>query len=362
MRIEPWFCCCWPCSCALPQVLPTIGGRLEEWPQCEAHRSIMDRPWHTLMRHCSDRIPCRWWGLVLAVCAVSLGFGSVLSGQTVFRSKVELVTLTVTATDPAKRYVTDLGANDFVILEDGRPQATTFFQKADIPLALALVLDTSASMRTALRVAQEAAIRFASQLAAEDVAAVVAFDSTVRVCATFTNDSRRLEDAIRQLQADGSTAIYNALYIALKELARETARDRFPKRRRNAIVLLSDGDDTSSLLGYQEVLETAARQDTVIYAIRLGLRRNRSDRFHSDAPFVLRELAERSGGRVFFPQAVWDLPKVYSDIRTELSSQYALAYVSANSRRDGEFRRIDVRVSRPGVVARARHGYYAPSR
>lgn len=322
----------------------------------------MHTPWREVMRHQAEWAPSKCSRRVLALCASTLAFAALVSGQTVFRSSVELVTLTVTATDTEERYVTDLATDDFVVLEDGRPQATTFFRKADVPLVLALVLDTSASMRTALGVAQEAAITFARQLAAEDVAAVVAFDSTVRVHANFTSDSKRLEKAIRQLRADGSTAMYNGLYIALKELTRETAADEGPERRRKAVVLLSDGDDTSSLMGYEEILETAARHDTVIYAIGLGLKRSGVDRFRSDAPFVLRRLGERSGGRVFFPQAAWQLPKVYSEIRTELSSQYALAYVSSNARRDGQFRRIAVRIGRPGVVARARHGYYAPSR
>ena len=289
------------------------------------------------------------------------------SRQSVFRTGVDVVALNVTVTDGLNRYVTSLGQEDFLIFENGRRQEVTFFQKTALPLALVLLLDTSASMQGNLGVAQEAAIGFARELAPEDQAAVIEFDSTVSILQSFTNDRAAIERAIRDTKADGSTALYNALYIALKELSK-TAREVRGQPHRRALVLLSDGDDTSSLIASEEVLDLAARADTAIYAIGLGLGASSSTRGSAnvrsspDAHFLLRRFAEQTGGRVFFPSQAKDLSGVYAEIKTELSSQYALAYESNNPRRDGQFRQIAVRVDRTGLIARTRPGYYAAAR
>ena len=282
--------------------------------------------------------------------------------QSRFRSAVDVVSLNVTVTDGSLRYVTDLGQRDFEIFEDGRKQKLTFFQKTGLPLALVLLLDTSNSMQENLPVAQDAAVGFARELGPADLASVIGFSTTVHVLQDFTNDRTAIERAIRHTQADGSTALYNAVYIALRELSKTPRGPRGAEPRRQAIVLLSDGDDTSSLVCLDEVLDLAARDDTTIYAIGLGVRSSPAARNHSDAQFALRRLAERTGGRTFFPQMASDLAGVYGEIKAELSSQYSLAYESNNTRRDGQFRHVAVRVERTGAVARTRPGYYAPAR
>jgi Ca-activated chloride channel homolog len=279
-----------------------------------------------------------------------------------FRGGVDVVSLNVTVTDGARRYITDLGQSDFQIFEDGRKQELTFFQKTGLPLALELLLDTSASMQESLPVAQEAAIGFTRELGPDDLASVIDFDSSVHVLQGFTNDRSAIERAIRHTQANGSTALYNAVYIALRELNKTPPGPRSTEPRRQAIVLLSDGDDTSSLVGFDEVLDLAARNDTTIYAIGLGLRTQVPGRSPPDAQFVLRRLSEQTGGRTFFPQVANDLAAVYGEIKAELSSQYSLAYESTNSGRDGRFRRVSVLIARPGAIGRTRPGYYAPTR
>jgi Ca-activated chloride channel family protein len=283
-----------------------------------------------------------------------------------FRTGVDLVSLSVTVTDAAHRYVADLDRADFLVLENGVPQTLTFFGKAEVPLALALLLDTSASMEGTLATAQEAALGLVRQLGPADQTMVIEFDSSVRTLLGFTNDLGALEAAIRGTEAGGSTALYNALYVALKELAHTSRNtrnrdDQGPRRR--AIVVLSDGDDTSSLVAFEEVLELAARVDTVIYTIGLGLARPVGGRQEApQAPFILRRLAHQTGGRAFFPREVKELAGVYREIRSELSSQYSLAYESSAARNDGRWRPIVVRVNRPGVAARTRQGYYAPKK
>jgi Ca-activated chloride channel homolog len=307
---------------------------------------------------------------IIAILAVLGGASRPITGdgqtspaqRSVIRTGVDAVALNVTATDGARRYVTDLGQDDFLIFEDGRKQELTFFQKTGLPLALVLLLDTSASMQQSLAVAQEAAIGFTRELGPADVASVIDFDHSVHVLQGFTNDRGKIEEAIRQTVADGSTSLYNALYIALREVNKAPRDERTAEPRRRAIVVLSDGDDTSSLIGFDEVLDLAARGDTTIYAIGLGVRPSPFARSSPDAQFVLRRLAEQTGGRTFFPQAVADLATVYGEIMMELSSQYSLAYESSNTRKDGQYRHLVVRVERTGVVARTRPGYYAPAR
>lgn len=293
-------------------------------------------------------------GLLLVTAAV------VPAGAQRFRTGVELVALNVTVTDGERRFVRDLERENFEVYEDGVRQEIAFFTKSQLPIALAILLDTSASMEEKLRTAQEAAVGFVRRLRPEDVAEAIDFDSTVRVVQPFTNDAQALESAIRKTTAGGSTSLYNALYISLKELKKMPARSS-DEIRRQAIVVLSDGEDTSSLLGYEEVLDLAKRSETVIYAI--GLRSPRQDTVKGfrEAEFVLRTLAQETGGRAFFPAEAGELASIYDQISEELASQYTIGYTSSNPRRDGRWRRIVVRVDRPGLTARTKQGYYAPT-
>ena len=277
------------------------------------------------------------------------------------RSSVELVSLNVTAIE-GTRYITDLQRDDFNVFEDGVKQDVTFFNRTNLPIALSLLMDTSASMEAKLQTAQDAAVGFAKRLRPQDLAEVVDFDSRVSVLQNFTANSADLEQAIRKTSAGGSTSLYNAVYIALKDLKKVVAKN-VEEIRRQAIVLLSDGEDTSSLLPFEEVLELAKRSETAIFTI--GLRASEGPSTGSkgfkEAEFVLRQLSQETGGRAFFPTQATDLAGIYSQISDELSSQYTIGYTPRNPRRDGAWRRIVVRVTRPGVLARTKLGYFAPT-
>ena len=276
-----------------------------------------------------------------------------------FRAGVDIVSLNVIVTEGGGRYVTDLAPEDFNVFEDGVKQDVSFFNKTNLPIALCLLLDTSASMEAKLPTAQEAAIGFARKLRSQDLAEVIDFDSRVVVLQGFSSNGAELEQAIRKTSAGGSTSLYNAVYIALKDLKKVVAKNT-DEIRRQAIIVLSDGEDTSSLISFDEVLDSVTRSDTAVYAIGLvGREPSAVVRRSTEAEFVLRRLAQQTGGRAFFPTDAKQLAGVYGEIRAELSNQYFLAYESSNPRRDGQFRRIAVRVDRPGVVARARPGYYA---
>jgi Ca-activated chloride channel homolog len=278
-----------------------------------------------------------------------------------FRAGIDVVSLNVTVTGPDGRYVTGLEAGDFTVYEDGVKQELAYFNKANLPLGIALLLDSSASMEERMATAQEAAIGFARQLRPQDLAELLDFDSRVEVLQGFTSDATRLEQAIRKTTAGGSTSLFNALYISLKDLKKIQAQS-LEDVRRQAIIVLSDGEDTSSLVTYEQVLDIAKHSDTAIYAIGLRAREGEgaSRGFH-EAEYVLRELTRETGGRVFFPQKVEELSGIYAQISDELSSQYLVGYSSRNPRRDGAWRRIVVRVNRENAAARTKQGYYGPT-
>jgi Ca-activated chloride channel family protein len=282
--------------------------------------------------------------------------------QTPFRAAVDLVSLNVTVTEGTGKYVTDLNAADFAVFEDGVKQDVTFFNRTNLPIALALLIDTSASMENKLPTAQEAAIGFAKKLRQQDLAEVVDFDSRVVVLQSFSNSLGELEQAIRRTSAGGSTSLYNAVYIALKDLKKVVAKSS-EEIRRQAIVVLSDGEDTSSLLPFEEVLDLAKRSETAIYSIglRAGEGTGVSAKGFKEAEFVMRQFSQETGGRSFFPNQIADLAGIYGQISDELSSQYTVGYTSKNPKRDGSWRRVVVRVVRPNLTARTKLGYFAPT-
>jgi Ca-activated chloride channel family protein len=282
--------------------------------------------------------------------------------QVPFRAGVDLVSLNVTVTEGTGRYITDLAAEDFNVFEDGVKQDVTFFTRTNLPIALALLLDTSASMENKLPTAQEAAIGFARRLRSQDLAEVVDFDSRVVVLQSFSNNAAELEQAIRKTSAGGSTSLYNAVYIALKDLKKVVAKSA-DEIRRQAIVVLSDGEDTSSLLPFEEVLDLAKRSETAIYAIglRAGEGPGTSAKGFKEAEFVMRQFSQETGGRSFFPNQLSDLATVYGQISDELSSQYTVGYTSKNPKRNGAWRRVVVRIARPNLTARTKLGYFAPT-
>jgi Ca-activated chloride channel family protein len=296
---------------------------------------------------------------LLGAAAVACALSATLAAQQGrFRAGIDLVSLNVTVTDGPK-YVTGLEQEDFDVYEDGVKQTLTIFSRVQQPIALAILLDTSNSMEDKLATAQEAATGFVRRMKKNDVMEVIDFNSQVRVPQPFTTDVGALERAIRQTKVNGSTSLYNALYVSLKGLRDERAKSS-EEIRRQAIVVLSDGDDTSSVIEYEDVLELAKRSETAIYAI--GLRQPETGRGKfKEAEFVLRQLSQETGGRVFFPMTIAELPKIYEQISEELASQYSMAYSSKNPMRNGAWRRIDVRVNKPGLVARSRRGYYGPT-
>jgi Ca-activated chloride channel family protein len=277
-----------------------------------------------------------------------------------FRVGVEIVSLNVTVMDPANRYVTDLDQGDFNVFEDGVKQDVTFFNKRQQPIALSLLLDSSASMEDKLDTLQRAATEFVRTLKPDDIGQIVDFDSRVEIRQAFTSNKEDLESAILNTAAGGSTSLHNAIYISLKELRKIRAQAEADVRRQ-ALVVFSDGEDTSSLVSFEEVMDLAKRSETAIYTIALRANEPSQSKGFREAEFVMRQLAQETGGRAFFPARIEDLAGVYAQIADELSSQYTIGYTSKNQLRNGAWRRVIVQVARPNATPRTKKGYYAPT-
>ncbi len=295
--------------------------------------------------------------LLWAVCAAPTGSQEQRTQEEryQFRVTVDLISLNVTVTDARNRFITELLQKDFAVYEDGISQEISVFSREDLPIRLTLLLDTSASMDEKMGFAQEAAVNFVKTMKTDDLTEVMEFGSKGNVLQPFTSDTEKLARAIRMTQAGGTTSLYNALYIALKNLNR-----RREDIRRQAIVVLSDGEDTSSLVSFEQVMELTKDTDVVIYTISLRKPNARRGRAFSEAEHVLKKLAEETGGQWFFPNEIQELDSVYERISTELKSQYNLGYISNNPKRDGSWRRVVVQTEFPDLIVRTKLGYYAP--
>jgi Ca-activated chloride channel family protein len=274
------------------------------------------------------------------------------------------VALNVVVVDPQQQFVPGLNARNFAVYEDGVQQDVSFFAAAELPLDLGVLLDTSASMRDKIVTAQKAAVGFVSALRPVDRLLVIDIKDSSRVLAPLSNDLNTAKSAILGTYADGGTALYNGLYLTLKEMVRHKQVGEDP--RRQALVLLSDGDDTTSIVAYEDVMELAKQAGISIYPIML-----RSSEFESQparrdpgvskSEYGMKALAQETGGRSFPALEIDDLSGIYKAIGQELASQYALGYTSTNQRRDGAYRRVNVRiVDRANAQPRTRAGYLAP--
>lgn len=276
-----------------------------------------------------------------------------------FQAGVEVIRLSLSVTDSEDRLVTGLAADDFAVFEDGVRQNLAFFAREPAPLSVSLLIDSSSSMRDKLKVAQAAGSRFVAALRPEDVGQVAQFNERLTVLEDFTADQAALQAALRRVQASGSTALHNALYVILRELRGQADPDA-PRRR--AIVLLSDGEDTTSLVDEERVLELARQADVAVYAIALlGATKQDRERLASrEATHFLRVIARESGGEAYFPKSLSELNAVYERVAGELRNQYMVGYVPRNDRSDGRWHKIQVRTpSRTHLQVRHRLGYYS---
>jgi Ca-activated chloride channel family protein len=297
-------------------------------------------------------------GIAACACAVAAVAG-LDAAQVVFRAGVDLVTLGVTVTDRAGALVTDLTRDDFQIVEDGAAQRLEHFapgggEEAIAALHPGLMLDTSASMERDLQLARSAAIKFLNLLPQSEDITLVDFDTEVRVTRYPQRDFPRLVERIRKRKPDGWTALYDALGVYLDGAAGQPGRP--------VLVMYTDGADSRSSMSLKETVELLRASNATVYAV--GLVENAGGA-RMESQQRLRMLAETTGGQAFFPGSLKDLDRSYEQVLNEIRAQYQLGYLSSNPAADGRWRKVEVKVKRPGLKVRARKGYFAsykPSR
>ena len=280
---------------------------------------------------------------------------SAAEGQ--FRSRIDLVTMGVTVTDRRGAVLTDLTRDDFEIREEGRPQAITSFARGDgdgeaLPLHLGLLFDTSGSMGEDIKLARSAAIRFLNTLRDAVDMTLVDFDTEVRVARYGQRDFPRLVERIRGRQPDGWTAMYDALGVYLDGAAEDDGR--------KILVLYSDGGDTRSTITFSDAMTLVRASDVTIHTV--GFLENQPGSARIGQRMRLMEIAETTGGQAFFPSAMKDVEAAYEKIVAQIRSQYTIGYTSSNTAQDGRWRRVDIRVTRPGLRdlrVQSRKGYFA---
>jgi len=270
--------------------------------------------------------------------------------------EVTRVNLLFTVTDKKGKFVTDLTKEDFEVLDAKKSQVIQeFTAESDLPLRLAILVDTSNSIRDRFRFEQEAANEFLKSVIKtnQDKAMVVGFDTEPSLASEMVDDTNKLENAINGLRPGGGTSLYDAIYFACKD---KLQQDQPKSKYRRAMVILSDGDDNNSRYSRDQALEMAQKADAVIYAISTNI-----SRVESDGDKVLRYFTAETGGRPFFPFKVEDLEVSFENIATELRHQYNIAFRPQPLVTDGSFHALDVRVrGRRDLVVHARRGYYAP--
>ena len=269
--------------------------------------------------------------------------------------ETSLVSVTAVVQDKSGAFIRGLGPADVEVIEDGVRQEVAFFREASapgekIPLSVVLVLDSSGSMKTNMRFLQEAAITFVHKLEDVDRALVVDFNSGVRGSAEFTEDVGRLEQFVEALQPWGGTSLYDAIHYGLNRI-----RDQ-PGRK--AVIVFSDGDDTTSSLGEKDVIDYARAVEATVYCV--GIRGGTGLMDRGPRGF-LRKIARETGGAYFFPEKVGDLIRIFSGISDELHNHYLLGY-SPQKPPDGTWREIEVRIHRKDAQLRVRKGYFAIKR
>ena len=262
-----------------------------------------------------------------------------------YQTSVDRVILTATAADKQGNPVLDMTGDDFTLAEDGVEQQILDFYIEERPISLALIVDTSGSMRGAMKGVQVAAGGFVDTLEEEDRALVIDFDEKVFLLQGLTGDKEALKESIHSTYPQGGTALYDALYAAFRILNEHEGR--------KAIILLTDGDDHNSHFTLERVMKTARSSEVVIYSIGLGSGIKRGP---------LRDLAMETGGRSYFPGDVEQLREVYARVAQELRSQYYLTYSSTNREFDGTYRKIKLKSNREDVQIHTRRGYYAVAR
>lgn len=264
--------------------------------------------------------------------------------------KVEssIVVVNATITDAAGKAVSGLKQSDFKILEDGKEQKIDFFAAEEAPFAAVILLDTSGSMEQRVSMARSAAINFLDNLRSDDNAAIYNFDSKLSLVQDFSN-SRDISQSVFDLKANGMTVLNDAIFKAAQEL------NLRPEKRR-AIIVISDGADTSSKKSADKALKAALAVNATIYTVDMSTP-DAGGRTQMIGQGALKNFAEKSGGLFIPTPGGAAMRDAFKNIARELGTQYTVGYYPTNSKLDGKWRSIELKVARPNLIIRTRKGY-----
>jgi len=294
---------------------------------------------------------------LLALC------GSLAAAQEPrFRAGIELATFGVTVTDRNGTYLSDLTQADFEVLEDGRPQEIRYFARGDASvgafapeLHLGLLFDTSGSMSADIGLARTAAVRFLNTFPDAKDMALVDFATEVNIAKYGQGDFARMVERIRSRRPFGGTTLYDALGVYLDQATEDEGR--------TILVMYTDGGDTNSASSFGDVLTLVRASDVTIYVV--GFLEHQSSRSQFEQRARLTQIARASGGEAFFPRSIEDVKVAYDKVTSQIRAQYILAFASTNQAADGSWRKVEIRVRRPGtrgLQIQTRQGYFAPYR
>lgn len=302
--------------------------------------------------------------LVIGAAAAALT-AVTLPAQQTFRTGVDLVHFSVVVTDKQGAPIIGLTPDDFELLEDGKRQTITYFAEGDpsqgtklgeaLPLHLGLALDTSGSMELDIREVRTGVVKFLNANEAAVDVTLVNFDTEVRVSRYASSEYHRLIERIRMQKPGGYTAFYDAIGVYLHGAASQTGQ--------KILLVYTDGGDTRSAMAYHELLDLLKASDVTLYVI--GYLEQYPSTSRNEQRMQLQRMALATGGQAFFPMSLKDLDKVYDGIQREIAARYSLGYVSSNTRADGTWRKVEVRLKRPELKSpkvRTRPGYFAPFR
>ena len=294
--------------------------------------------------------------LLIVAAAITYGMTSLVAQTPTFRTGIDLATFGVTVVDRKGEYLTSLNVEDFEILEDGQKQTVKYFARGtDLEsgpeMHVGLLFDTSGSMTEDIKLSRSAAVKFLNTLSEAKDMTLVDFDTEVRVAKYGQKDFPRMVERIRGRTPDGETALYDAMGVYLDGASEDEGR--------KILVLYTDGGDTHSTISFGDLMTLIRASDVTVYSV--GFLEHSRGRIEERAHLM--QIAEATGGQAFFPTTMKDIEASYDKVVAQIRAQYSLAYTSTNTKQDGAWRKVEIRVNRPdlkGSKILARRGYFAP--